>query len=175
MESFKTETSHSVMRMKRVRMLMMMIIINMLQTELIISLGSLLDVCVIAYHTNIQHWQVTVHYNYMLDDCPLWYSQVQFWTKMGAIILVVLTRRLRDHLIVNSIVQLSHCGVWIDHKYNFIKETESNLCCKRKYHSICLSLPSFPDVLVLMMICICIFIWICICICLLYTSDAADE
>ena len=22
-------------------------------------------------------WQVTVHYNYMLDDCPLWYSQVQ--------------------------------------------------------------------------------------------------
>ena len=23
--------------------------------------------------------QVTVHYNYMLDDCPLWYSQVQIF------------------------------------------------------------------------------------------------
>ena len=85
---------------------------------------------------------MTVHYNYMLDDCPLWYSQVQFWIKWS----YLGGAHMKFYLIVHSILQLSHCGVWIDHNYNFIKA--SNAMLHNKYHSICLRV----YLLVLMMI-----------------------
>ena len=145
---FETETAHSVMRMKRVRMIkmvrrrrrMIIIIRRSSSSHLAVFVGSLCN-----------RWPFTT--TTCWTTAPSGTHRSSF--ELSGAILEVLTWSFRDRLIVHSILQLSHCGVWIDHNYNFIKASNAA-------QQISLNLSECMYLLVLILICMfMMFIFVC--------------